>query len=84
MGPWSVLEMPDGTLGKAKARAAERGIPLKMAGKLNHLHRESVRRVARQQRFRSSAGTSTSMRFREYAVLAGKGLPGRRIKVGRK
>ncbi len=62
----TTLEMPDATLRKAKARAAERGIPLrqfvteavedklaapvagekpwtKMAGKLKHLHTETVR-----------------------------------------
>lgn len=62
----TTLEMPDATLRRAKAKAAERGIPLrqfvtdavekelaapvlgtkpwtKMAGKLKHLHSETVR-----------------------------------------
>ncbi|MEO5923101.1 MAG: hypothetical protein ABIR70_04670 [Bryobacteraceae bacterium] len=62
----TTLEMPDAVLRKAKARAAERGIPLrqfvteavedklsaspsaekpwtKMAGKLKHLHSETIR-----------------------------------------
>lgn len=62
----TTLEMPDATLRRAKAKAAERGIPLRqfvteavedklaaatpagkpwtrMAGKLKHLHTETVR-----------------------------------------